>query len=603
MSTTENATSDKSQLVGATEATNKIVLHDSVPIGSMISDRYEVSALLGTNELGRIYEALDTKTWRSVSICKVRMGVFSSPDDSTSFLKSFDKVETTEALEPTTIPTSCFARIEALDATENIYLIQHELTGPTLLSRLEAATRSQRKMTESDIRSLFLALGQGLNEADNAAVHGMISPDRIFFNQGSIRIADQGVLTALAPRLRKKLLKKSSRSLYYDTQIYTGEVDRQADFFSLGKIAGYIIFDAGSTEEHSTKAAMSSEFRSTVLRYADKLTSKERDSRESVFSQFLTWLESTAQETAAVSKSAIVDDIAKTVSKDAIVGSRVFSEQTTPDYSAKDWHKRWERIDQEYSDEEKTTSQFSQKTDDSDVVQSDDRSNGEVEKTVKTIIDSGSVTSTSGMLSIDSAEQLKQDRVAQDRQQTESVNSTLIGHDLDSTDSVSPREARRKRRRSSVEVTQKRQMPQEQISRDRQSFQQRDAAENRRARRASGEIQAMPSEMDHVRRQRAMHAVSPVEVSIASDTEQASDIASLAQVDYAKPSHQTQLIATRSRSGLSDLLSDLVSWSKHNWRLVLVSALLIAVSAVAIWALRELSRTPQSSPVLPGEVR
>jgi len=617
---------------GALEATNRIVVHDAVSIGSVVCERYEVSALLGVNEFGRVYQALDTKTWRSVSLCKVQTGLFSNRSDSLSFAgllgkgdaKLAEDESTSEDLADRSDPNdTLFASIEALTAKDCIYLVQHEVTGPSLSGRLEGASRSQRTMTESDTRELFFELGRGILSSSTTKSHGIISPDRVFFNQGGIRIADQGIVSALPLRLRKKLLSKSSNSFYYDSNIYTKDTDECADYYSFGKIVEYVIQSA-HLEDNIHRDSGRSVFRSEVLAFVDDMTSSDRQSREPALRRFLDWLE---QEPVSKGQTASTDipdghgNIALTGTgatvgddaSDVLVGSRVFSEQTTPDYSAKDWHKRWERIDREYTEEDSPTREFAQNGEgvSNDTAHFPEENSGTREgssgDTVKTMINSGSVTSTSGMLDVDSAAQYRYDSSLGHQP---SATFDRVTSMADSSNSISPREARRKRRRYSAEVTQKKELGAlNDHSRDLDSQKRKRSSSNSNVRdhRASGEIQGVADEIARVR------DAAPVEVSIGTEAPRSQgsilsdeftpgslSLESYSQGgSYGDRSHHTQVLRGRSQHGRSEFLT----WAQHNWRLVLVSTLLVIVSAIAIWALLELSRSPESLPVFSSEIR
>ncbi len=156
----------------------------AIKIGSLVDERYRITARVGHGGMAEVYEAHDVITKRNVAIKFIREDVMSNPVN----LKRFEN----EASLAAQLNNPNIVKIFAHGTVEGRPYIAYEfIAGQSLKDALDFRTR----FSLSETVDIMLQLTEALQCAhDHGIVHRDIKPDNIFIlSDGTVKLSDFGI--------------------------------------------------------------------------------------------------------------------------------------------------------------------------------------------------------------------------------------------------------------------------------------------------------------------------------------------------------------------------------------------------------------------------
>ena len=191
---------------------------DAILAGGSRLGRYEVGALVASEESGDLYRAWDTRLNRAVALKIVASAV--AEDDAPTVARFFEEAQTTALIAHPNI-----ASVFAVGADRGRpFVVSELLQGESLRARL----RGQRLPIAVAV-SYALEIAHGLIAAHElGVVHRRLTPDHVFVTvDGCVKIADFGLPAGPATVLNANAYASPERAR-------GGSGDERSDIFSLG---------------------------------------------------------------------------------------------------------------------------------------------------------------------------------------------------------------------------------------------------------------------------------------------------------------------------------------------------------------------------------
>ncbi len=200
-------------------------LPDSLAVGSVVCDRYEVLARVGSGGSATVYRVLDRKTERELALKLLREG---SWNDKTR--KRLQR----EAELGRNFEHPHVVRVYDVHLEDPAFLTMEFVSGDTLAARM----RSGLAMEESLGITRQIALGlRALHK--EGVVHRDIKPSNILTAEGVVKIADLGLLRLVAPEATRVTASETIVGTYEyvaPEQALGAEINPAADLYSLGVV-------------------------------------------------------------------------------------------------------------------------------------------------------------------------------------------------------------------------------------------------------------------------------------------------------------------------------------------------------------------------------
>jgi serine/threonine protein kinase len=191
---------------------------DAILAGGSRVGRYEVGALVASEESGDLYRAWDTRLNRAVALKIVASAV--AEDDASTVARFFEEAQTTALIAHPNI-----ASVFAVGADRGRpFVVSELLQGESLRARL----RGQRLPVAVAV-AYALEIAHGLIAAHElGVVHRRLTPDHVFVTvDGCVKIADFGLPAGPAAAL-------NGNAYLSPEQARGGGGDERSDIFSLG---------------------------------------------------------------------------------------------------------------------------------------------------------------------------------------------------------------------------------------------------------------------------------------------------------------------------------------------------------------------------------
>lgn len=209
--------------------------------GSIIAERYEILAKIGSGGMSNVYRAEDHTLNRQVAI-KVLKAEFCEGE----FIEKFKS----EARAAAGLTHQNIVNIFDVGNDENIYYIVMELIeGITLKQYISR----KGKLSVREATSIAIQVCMGLEVAhSHAVVHRDIKPQNIIIaNDGRVKVADFGIARMASSNT---LASNVMGSVHYSSpeQVRGGYIDEKGDIYSLGitlyeMLTGRVPFDGDTT--------------------------------------------------------------------------------------------------------------------------------------------------------------------------------------------------------------------------------------------------------------------------------------------------------------------------------------------------------------------
>ena len=198
----------------------------NIPVGTIISDRYEILEKLGSGGMAVVYRALDRKLERDVTI-KILRDEFITDDD----FKSKFKIEARSAAK---LSHPNIVNVYDVGEDGNIYYIVMEyIHGDTLKKAIEEKAPFNNMTT----LSISIQIASALSHAHkHHIVHRDIKPQNILLAvDGTVKVTDFGIArAATAATVAANANALGSVHYFSPEQARGGYVDEKSDIYSLG---------------------------------------------------------------------------------------------------------------------------------------------------------------------------------------------------------------------------------------------------------------------------------------------------------------------------------------------------------------------------------
>ena len=206
--------------------------HDTLPIDPLdatltpLRHRYEISSLLGSGGMGKVYRARDRETNEIVAIKVLRPDIAADPAMSERFKNEL------RLARRITHKNVCriydFNRIGEL-----VFITMEYVDGETLRAHL----RRLAPLPLKTARDLMLQIGAGLKEAHaQGVVHRDLKPENIMIAGDAIKIMDFGIARSLQAHATTTSAFLGTPAYVAPEQAQGKPVDQRADIYALGLI-------------------------------------------------------------------------------------------------------------------------------------------------------------------------------------------------------------------------------------------------------------------------------------------------------------------------------------------------------------------------------
>jgi len=200
----------------------------TLPVGTILLDRYRIIRELGAGGMGRVYEAHDEKLDMPVAI-KVLRDILSRDPGSVKRLIA-------EARHSMLLSHANVVRVHNFEDGPTVkFLVMEYVEGDTLAHRLAREGR----ISEQDTRKIVIEICRGLEHAHGKKIiHRDLKPGNILLGKdGSIKVADFGIARLCRDSVSRLTSQHDSGTLLYmSPEQLDGESGETSDIYSLGVV-------------------------------------------------------------------------------------------------------------------------------------------------------------------------------------------------------------------------------------------------------------------------------------------------------------------------------------------------------------------------------
>jgi serine/threonine-protein kinase len=198
------------------------------PVGTVISDTYEITAVLGVGGMGVVYEARDLGLNR-----KVALKFALTPEDGATLRKEAQGLAALH--HPNLVGIYSLGRHQGLD-----YLVMERIHGVTLEQRIADAWKKREPIPVDEVLDLLIAITDALTAVHRAGVvHHDIKAGNVMVAATRVVLMDFGLVTPEFAVTHSKLIAGSID--YIAPEIITNTVKagsgHLADLYALGALA------------------------------------------------------------------------------------------------------------------------------------------------------------------------------------------------------------------------------------------------------------------------------------------------------------------------------------------------------------------------------
>ena len=210
-------------------------VHDTLPVGHKLIDRYLINKVLGEGGMGTVYLVMDTDTEQQVALKTISAHLAGNPQ----VLKTLQK----EVAMARRLPAHThLLRILDLHLRADPPFITMEAV---MGGDLEEYWLSQsRKLAVPEVTRIVSEVLSGLDALHSArVVHQDIKPKNILLTrENTVRITDYGISKSLREQLTTGGSDKSGTVLYMSPEQCNGLIcDRRADLYAVGVMAHQLL--------------------------------------------------------------------------------------------------------------------------------------------------------------------------------------------------------------------------------------------------------------------------------------------------------------------------------------------------------------------------
>jgi formylglycine-generating enzyme required for sulfatase activity len=200
----------------------------TLPIGTILLDRYRIIRELGAGGMGRVYEAHDEKLDMPVAI-KMLRDILSRDPGSVKRLIA-------EARHSMLLSHANVVRVHNFEDGPTVkFLVMEYVEGDTLAHRLAREGR----ISEEETRKIAIEICRGLEHAHGKKIiHRDLKPGNILLGKdGSIKVADFGIARLCRDSVSRLTSQHDSGTLLYmSPEQLDGESGEASDIYSLGVV-------------------------------------------------------------------------------------------------------------------------------------------------------------------------------------------------------------------------------------------------------------------------------------------------------------------------------------------------------------------------------
>jgi serine/threonine protein kinase/formylglycine-generating enzyme required for sulfatase activity len=246
---------------------------------SQISDRYNITNIIGTGPLGTVYRALDIEIDVDVAVKVFNPKLLQLKETRFQFMDFIHSVKH--------INHENVVRIYDEDLHDNSALFTMQLLeGLSLRKIIKLRKEKDQSFSAQELEPIFSHLCQAIDKIHEVTIHGNIKPENVIVLPEMLKTTDFGLIKAIpSEQFLKAQSQLNDTKCYLAPELQDGAIEPTADIYSLG----VLLFEMLTYEKYESEKSIASQIPDSIERWIpllEKSLDKDPESRHSNAHEF-----------------------------------------------------------------------------------------------------------------------------------------------------------------------------------------------------------------------------------------------------------------------------------------------------------------------------